>query len=212
MRRTEIRPDASAKREAMLLGQPPRLSPLRIEDFSAEALALTDRMMRSVGNDRRELSLETIPELIPTLMRHPGLFARITDLSLQLLAHGALPARDRELAVLRLAWLCQAPYEWGEHVPIAKRCGVTDAEIGRIIAGPDADGWSPADAALIRAVDELYGDAMISDGTWAMLASRYGDQELIELPILVGQFQSVAYLQNALRLRLDRDNPGLSAR
>lgn len=210
---TEATTDADVeRRERQVLGDGPRLSPLDLADFSDEAVALTQRMMNSVGNTQRTLSLETVPELIPTLMRHPGLFAVITELSLQLLARGELPARDRELAVLRLAWLCGAPYEWGEHVPIAKRCDIDAAEIERVIAGPDAPGWSDHDRALIRAVDELKADAMISDATWSKLAERYSDKALMEIPILVGQFQSVAYLQNSLRLRLDGPSEGLRAR
>lgn len=199
-------------RERRILGRAPRLSPLELADFSEEAVALTHRMMQSVGNTGRTLSLETVPELIPTLMRHPALFGALTELSLRLLAHAELPVRDRELAVLRIAWLCGAPYEWGEHVPIAKRCGITSGEIARVIAGPDAPGWSADDAALLHAVDELKADAMISDETWAALAARYTDKQLIELPILVGQFQSVAYLLNALALRLDGASEGLRAR
>jgi hypothetical protein len=63
--------------------------------------------------------------------------------------------RDRELAVLRIGWLCRAPYDWGEHVDIGWRCGVTRAEIPQIIAGSAATGWSLHDRAILRGVEEL---------------------------------------------------------
>ena len=53
---------------------------------------------------------------------------------------------------------------------------------------------------------------MISDPTWEILSKRLDDKQLFELPVLVGQFTTVAYFQNALRLRLDGDNVGLRAR
>ena len=36
----------------------------------------------------------------------------------------------RELVILRIAVLNGADYEWQAHEPVARRCGVTDAQIG----------------------------------------------------------------------------------
>ena len=105
---------------------------------------------------------------------------------MQLLGQGALAARDRELAILRIGWLCQAPYEWGEHVHVAKTVGILSDEIERITVGSTAPGWCEKDAAILRATEELYADAMISDDTWAVLETHFDTQQLIELPIVVG--------------------------
>jgi alkylhydroperoxidase family enzyme len=156
--------------------------------------------------------LTDLPEILCTMLRHPALFKCMTDTGLLLLGNGALPPRDRELAILRMGWLCHAPYEWGEHVLIAKKAGITSAEIEAITTGSTAPDWNVDDRAVLCAVEELYADAMISDTTWATLAARYNEQQLIELPVVIGQYQAVAYYQNALRLRLHHDNPGLSAR
>jgi alkylhydroperoxidase family enzyme len=120
--------------------------------------------------------------------------------------------RYRELAILRIAWLCQAPYEWGEHVLVGKRFGLTSEDIARVIDGPNAEGLEPHDGAILQAVDELHRDAMISDATWSRLSQRLDERQLIELPIVVGQYQAVAYYQNSLRLRLHTGNDGLKAR
>jgi alkylhydroperoxidase family enzyme len=125
---------------------------------------------------------------------------------------GKLSPRDRELVVLRIGWLCKAPYEWGEHVKIGKRVGLTQEEIERATRGSTAPGWGEDDRAIVRAAEELHQDAMIADETWEVLSRRLDEQQLIELPLLVGQYQGLAYLQNALRLRLIPGNPGLSAR
>ena len=146
------------------------------------------------------------------MLRHPSLFSRQADVGIQLLAHGTLAARDRELAILRVAWLCQAPYEWGEHVLIAKKLALTSADIERVTQGSEAPGWSEHEQAIVRATEELYENAMISDATWATLSKRLDERQLIELPVLVGQYQSVAYYQNSLRLRLHDGNLGLKAR
>ncbi|RJF85990.1 carboxymuconolactone decarboxylase family protein [Sphingomonas cavernae] len=233
--KTESKAPATVdQRESRIHGDGPRIAPLAVEELSDELLQIVSRMaqINSVIASREQGALTKVmetndaegsaadisadlgelPEIVRTMLRHPDLFARHTEVGLHLLREGALSARDRELAILRIGWLCQAPYEWGEHVFVAKRFGVTSAEIERITEGPDAEGWSELDSAILRATDELHGDAMISDATWDVLSGHYDDRQLIELPIVVGQYQLVAYYQNSLRLRLHNGNFGLKAR
>ena len=135
-----------------------------------------------------------------TLVRHPGLFRRFSPFGGKLLA-GKLPARERELLILRTGWRTQAEYEWGQHVRIGLDAGLTEDEIERIKAGPDADGWTPFDAVLLRAADELHDDACITDATWAGLAERYDVPQLIEVPMVVGNYHLVAFTLNSLGIQ-----------
>ena len=198
--------------EREVLGKPPRVPPLEGPEVVAAALENTGQLRNAASRGSAPVSLADVPEVVTTLLRHPDLYQRVSGLSIQLLGSGRLTARDRELAILRTGWLCQAPYEWGEHVRMAKAAGVTSEEIERLTQGSSAPGRSDYEAALIRAAEELNDDAMISDQSWQVLAQHLDEQQLIELPVLIGQFTMVAYLQNALRLRLAPDNVGLSAR
>jgi alkylhydroperoxidase family enzyme len=221
-------------RQAQVLGDGPRIEPLKLDELTDELSAMLMRMIEiNSVLDSRDVEMLTdlmtpeaapasqadllamlanLPEIVRTMVRHPALFARQTDLGIQLLGQGVLAGRDRELAILRIAWLCQAPYEWGEHVLIAKKVGITSAEIERITVGSGNPDWGEHERALLRAAEELHKDAMISDSTWAILAARLNEPQLIELPILIGQYQAVAYYQNSLRLRLHDGNLGLKAR
>ncbi len=232
--RTETgrRRDDAARRTAAILGDGPRLLPVEIDGHSAGLRLIMQRMAQvNVALDCPETAAVTdylaaderpegadavtaaaLSEIVLTMVRHAELFAVQTDVGIQLLARGTLSARDRELAILRIGWLCRAPYEWGEHVLVAKRIGIGSEEIERVTHGAGAEGWSAHERAILRAVEELFEDAMISDATWATLAATLDERQLIELPILVGQYQTVAYYQNALRLRLHNDNAGLTAR
>jgi alkylhydroperoxidase family enzyme len=201
----------AGERQAQILGAGPRLAPLKPDEVAEAALQNTISL-RKAASRAADVAMADIPELVFTLLRHPELDQRIADLSIQLLGHGSLSARDRELVVLRVAWLWQAPYEWGEHVTLAKAAGITSQEIERITEGSAAAGWNEHEAALLRAAEELKADAMISDATWATLSLRLDDKQLFELPVLVGQFTNVAFFQNGLRLRLEAHNPGLHAR
>ena len=199
-------------REAQVLGAPPRIAPLEPEQAFELAMENTASLRKAASRSADNLSVADIPELVFTLLKHPELYQAIAGLSIQLLGRGRLAARDRELVVLRTAWLWQAPYEWGEHVKLAHAAGVSSEEVERVIAGSGAPGWNEHEAALLRAAEELCDDAMISDETWAILTKRLDEQQLFELPVLVGQFTNVAFFQNALRLRLESHNPGLRAR
>jgi len=139
--------------------------------------------------------------IFTTLVRAPGLFRRWLPFGGKLLA-GKLPARDRELLILRTSVNCAAAYEWSQHVPIALAAGLTRAEIDRV-AAPGADRWDAFDATLLRAADELHHDTGLSDATWAELAERYDTPQLIELPMLVGHYHLVAMTLNSLGVALD---------
>jgi alkylhydroperoxidase family enzyme len=198
---------AIAAHEADITGKPQRVEPLGLEELSGAAKDLVDRIRASAGSD----STGEVPEYFRTMCKHPEIFRCQTEMG-TVIFKGALPPRDRELAVLRNAWLLRAPYEWGEHIRIAKRYGVTPEEIERVIQGSAAPGWSEHDAAILRAVEELLADQVITDATWATLAKSWNEQQLIEFPMMVGQYVATALVQNALRMRLGASNPGLTGR
>jgi alkylhydroperoxidase family enzyme len=199
--------DTSA-RAAEINGQPPRIAALAQDQISKEAWDILNHVRGAISSK----PADKMPEFTATVVRHPDLYRAHMELGLAFFK-GALAVRDREIAIIRIGWLCQAPFEFGAHVKIGKREGkLTDEEVSRILVGSSAPGWSDKDRALLRAVEELTANAMIADETWAVLAKHFDDRQLIELPLLVGQYQGVAYLQNSLRIRLDPDNLGLSAR
>lgn len=144
--------------------------------------------------------------IFATLVRHPGLFNRWLPFGGKLLA-GKLPARDRELLVLRTGWRCGSEYEWAQHVLVGRQSGLGDEEIDRVAAGPDAEGWSDHDALLLRAADELHDDHCITDVTWAALAERYDDKAMVEIPMVVGHYHLVSMTLNSLGVPLEDGAP-----
>lgn len=198
------------EREHYILGQPPRLAPLTPDQCSEEQKQLIQRVgAPSIVQNQKGAEDK---EWVEILARHPEVFMGHLSFTQTLLSNADLSPRDRELAVLRVGWLSQAPFEWGGHVPVGKACGITPEEIAMIIEGSDAPGWSKADRAIVRAAEELHRDSMISDETWADLAEFLNDRQLIELIMLIGHYKTVAYYQNSLRFRLPEGNEGLSAR
>lgn len=179
--------------------QTPRIPPLRDEEADEQTSALLEEV--------RLPNAEAV-NIFATLVRYPGLYRRWMPFAGKLLA-GKLPARDRELLILRSAWRCASSYEWGQHVRLAKQAGLSAEEIDRIATGPDAPAWELFDRTLLTAVDELHDDACLTDATWATLASRYDERQLIELPMLVGQYHMLAFALNSLGVQREPGVPGL---
>jgi alkylhydroperoxidase family enzyme len=202
-------PAAIAEREALITGKPPRLPPMTAEEMGPEAMQTVRDIRVAVGLDPDGMT--EVPDYMSTILRHTGLYRAFGDYGLQLLK-GVLAPRDRELAILRTGWLCRAPFEWAEHVAIGQRCGVTQEEIERVTRGSADPAWSANDRAILRAVEELHADAMITDETWAELAKFLDQKQLIELPFLIGHYHQVAFYQNAIRLRPPPGSLGLAAR
>lgn len=197
----------AAARQDEILGPPQRIAPLPSGDFSDEATALALGVRDALGYTE-----DIIPEYFATMFRHPGLYRLQMETGAFLLGSGAIPPRERELAVLRVGWLCGAPYEWSAHVDIGRKVGLSAAELERVIAGSAAEGWSDHERAILRGVEELVGDHMISDATWAALARGWDERQLIEFPALVGNYIAVALIQNSLRIRLNEGSLGLMER
>lgn len=197
-------------REDYIRGRPPRLTALPPEERTERQQALLNELGMVVVDGVRKPRSD-MPAL-EILLRHGELYKAHMGVAQIYLTAGEMSIRDRELAILRLAWLSQAPFEWGSHVMIAKRNGVTAEEIEQIIEGSSSPAWSKRDRAIVRAIEELHFDSMITDETWADIQEFYNDKKQIELVILAGQYKTVAYYQNVLRLPLPEGNPGLVAR
>jgi alkylhydroperoxidase family enzyme len=144
-----------------------------------------------------------------TLAHHPKLMTRWLVFGNHVLAKSTLDPRLRELVILRIGYLCQAGYEWEQHVEIAKATGLSEEEIARIAEGPDAPGWSDLERALLRATDELHDDAFVSDATWAALSEHLDTQQRMDLLFAVGQYNLVSMVLNTLGVQLEEGETSL---
>ncbi|HEV8063930.1 MAG TPA: carboxymuconolactone decarboxylase family protein, partial [Acidimicrobiales bacterium] len=170
----------------------PRIAPLGPGERDTQADELLAASMLPTAN------------IFTTLARAPGLMRKWLPFGGKLL-NGKLEGRDREILILRTAANCRAEYEWAQHALIGRRVGLSQAEIEGISRPTFAagDGWSPLELALLQAADELHADQCIGDETWDVLSSHYDVQQLIEVPMLVGQYHMVAMTLKSLGVELD---------
>jgi alkylhydroperoxidase family enzyme len=146
--------------------------------------------------------------IFKTLSNHPDLMRRWLVFANHILGKSTLPVRERELVILRIGYLCQSGYEWGQHVLIARSAGMSDEEIRAARTGPDTPGLSELDRLLLRATDELHEDAHVSDGTWEALGKHLSTQQLMDLVFTVGQYNLVSMALNSFGVQPDEGLPG----
>jgi 4-carboxymuconolactone decarboxylase len=143
--------------------------------------------------------------LLCTQLRHPPLAKAFLAFNSHFFYASKLPARVREILILRIAWLRHAEYEYVAHVALGKRAGLTDAEVDLIQRGPRAEGLSAGDADLLRAVDELKAEARLSRDTWAALSQVFDEQQMLEIIFIVGCYETLAMALNSCAVQLDTE-------
>lgn len=173
----------------------PRIPPLALEEMDDE-----QRKLAKLGADT----------VVQVLARNPELMKASGPLGLFLLSQGKLHPRIRELAILRVALRCDAPYEWANHVPAALGGGATETEIDALC--DPAASWAPADDAVLRAVDEVCAHVFVSDETWAALTATRDHPEIIELLFLIGYYRMMAGLLNSAGVEVKAGQPALGER
>jgi 4-carboxymuconolactone decarboxylase len=176
----------------------PRVVPLEADQWSDEA----KEMMQPFVSQGR------VYNIFKTMSNHPDLAKRWMVFANHILGKSSLSVRDRELVILRIGFLCQAGYEWGQHVQIARAAGMSDEEIRSCKSGPDTAGISALDKLLLQATDELHGDAHVSDATWAGLSEHYDTQQMMDLVFTIGQYNLVSMALNSFGVQLDEGLPG----
>ncbi|MFH8249033.1 carboxymuconolactone decarboxylase family protein [Microbacterium sp. B2969] len=129
------------------------------------------------------------------------------------LRHSTLSDRHREIAILRTTWLGYGEYEWAQHVWMSTASGaLTEAEVAALSEGPDAAEWSPEDAAVVRAIDEMVtGDRLVSDRVWAQLEEQFDRQQLIDFVFTVGTYDMHCVAFRNLGLELEDGMTGFPA-
>ncbi|MCH7958946.1 MAG: carboxymuconolactone decarboxylase family protein [Candidatus Hydrogenedentes bacterium] len=171
----------------------PRLAPLPESEWTAEQRAVIEPLKQDGG----------VLNIFSTMGRNPALFEAFLEYGGYLLNASTLPARDREILILRTGWLCQARYEWAQHARIALALGMSEKEIHNIAVGPDAKEWTDFERVLLNVADELHYDSMISDATWEALSAKYSTDQLLDAIMTVGQYNQVSMLLNSLRIQLE---------
>jgi 4-carboxymuconolactone decarboxylase len=147
----------------------------------------------------------TVRNIFLTLAHHPLLLKRFNAFTGTFIAFGLLPADDRELVILRVGARADAPYELGQHFPIARDAGLPEAAIEAVLADPPGTALSDDQRLLVDFTDRLIDRGDVDEANWGALTARYDDAQLVELLCLVGAYRMVADFLNVAGVELEDD-------
>jgi alkylhydroperoxidase family enzyme len=171
----------------------PRIAPLPTSEWTSAHRQVLG------ANDRGDQTID----FFKICLRHVDLCRNWTPFTMHVASGSTLDRHDKELLILRTAYLSRDEYAWGEHALGDRRSGLfTELEIAGITQGPEAKVWGRFDAALLRAADELHSDQFIRDATWKIMAEKYNERQLLDAIFTVGQYTMIAMYLNSTGVSL----------
>ena len=184
---------AATRTNIRLTGKDPRIPPLDPKEWTPEQRKRFDPN----GTGQRAANV------FVTFVRNPPGDRLRGGVTGHILNSTTLAVRQRESLLMRIGVLCRSEYEWAAHSRLGRRAGMTDADVDRIVAGPDSASGDPIEVAMLRATDELYRDDVISESTWATLAKTLNTKQLLDLLVAVGGYRGVSMAINSAGVQLD---------
>lgn len=159
-------------------------------------------LFKIVGKASKLFGREVVPDVFKILAINKRLFWSWLYFASKLMPYGKLPIREREMIILRVAWLCRCRYEWGQHIEVGLKNGLTAKDVVNISIGYQAF-QEVKEKALIQTCDELIRNQQITEQTWQVLKTFYAEKLLIEITFLIGNYQMLAGFLNSVGLKLE---------
>ena len=177
---------------------PARMAPLTVDQFTDETRAFFDRWTVGLFKDA-----DKNPPLM-TYARHPKLADLFSQFNIHLLVTSTLEAKERQIAILRTAWLCDATYMWSSHLNTSLLLGLDPQMFAPIQHGADDDYFDDFERTIVRATDELVKEHEVSDATWSVLSARWSDQQMLDFLFTVGGYVLTAGVLRSTRVARDQ--------
>jgi alkylhydroperoxidase family enzyme len=116
---------------------------------------------------------------------------------------GSLDARYRELAILRIAVLNRADYEFAQHVPFATKAGLGAAQIEAVKTDPGSPLFDARDRAVLAYAETMTRDIDVPDALFDEVRAQFGERDVVELTVTVAGYNLVSRFLVALQIEHD---------
>jgi len=144
------------------------------------------------------------PNLYRALGNHPALCAAWTEFARAIRYESRNPRPLRELIILRGAQVMGSEYEWAQHLKMARKAGVREAQIAALAgwrSSAEFDAREKAALALAEAVTR----ADVTDEVYAEASKHFGHQDFVELALTAAFYAMVGRMLDAMRIQLEPD-------
>lgn len=173
------------------MDRPARI-PLQSEKTMPEQAALVERIKAERGG--------RLLNLYGTLLNAPEIADGWLKLFTAIRQKSKLSDRFRELAIMRVALLNRADYEYRAHVPFALKAGLTQAQLDALPNWRDSQAFESNDRAVIAYTDAMTRDIQVPDAVFAPLKSFLSDREIVELTATVAGYNLVSRFLEAVHV------------
>jgi len=183
----------------LLPDPPPRMPPVRQEDLTDEMRAFLERWRGGIFRQA-----DKNPVLL-TFAHHLKLADLFSQFNIHLLSTNTLPVKQRQIAIMRTAWICKATYMWSSHLNTSVRCGLEPEMFRPIQVGPHDPYFTNFERTVIRATDELVHDRKISNANWRALMTEWNHQQMLDFLFTVGAYVTIAGVMRSTGVQRNAD-------
>jgi len=142
------------------------------------------------------------PNLYRALGNHAPLCAAWTEFAHAIRYDSRSPRELRELMILRGAQVMRSEYEWAQHLKMARKCGVREAQIAALADWRNSGEFSEREkAALLLA--EAVTNGSVSDEVYAAVSRHFDHAQFVELALVPAFYAMVARMLDAMRVQLE---------
>jgi len=172
-----------------------RIAPLTVDEVS-------DRT-KAVLETTKQVDATRVVNIFGTLAHHPHALQHGVALGGAFMFRSKIGDRAREIVIIRVARNTKCAYEYAQHLKLAPAWGLPEEQCVALLHTEIGDAFDDLEKAIVRAVDELCADDVVSDETWATLATQWDDQQLVEVVMLAGYYRMLAGLLNSAGVEID---------
>jgi AhpD family alkylhydroperoxidase len=117
-----------------------------------------------------------------------------------------LPASLRELVIMRIAILNDAPYEADQHAPLALREGITGDQLAALKNWQMSSSFDAVQKAVLAYTDAMTTSVRVSESAFRSVHEYFDSRALVELTATIAAYNMVSRFLEALEIRSD-DQP-----
>jgi len=152
---------------------------------------------------RQEEQNSQILNLLKVIAHCPWIGRNFFRLGTSILKGEELPAKLRELAILRVGELLQAEYEFTHHVPLALQTGVKKEQIDQLSNWASVRAFNKEEQAVLRYAEELTKNIRVNDDTFEELRDLFSESCIVELTTVIGYYNMACRIIVGLQIELE---------
>jgi alkylhydroperoxidase family enzyme len=182
------------------------MPPLTPQTATAEAGAMFERWKGGAFQNSDQ------NPVLWTFAHHPQLADLFSAFNIHLLSTSTLPLRQRQIAIMRTAWVCKARYMWSSHLRTSLRRGIEPELFKPLQVGAADPYFTPFERTVIHATEDLVRDRLVSDVHWQALSAEWNNKQLLDFLFTVGSYVLVCGVMRSLGVEREPELLELAAR